>query len=215
MNGVPTIRWLGRLSYAQGLDLQEKLVAGKIGGDGQDHLLLLEHEPVYTIGRNRDESSLGDECNLPYPVHRTNRGGQATYHGPGQLVGYPILDLNLRGRDLHLYLRFLEEVIIDILAEHAVKARRRDGLTGVWVEDRKIASIGIGVRRWITMHGFALNVAGELPGFDSITPCGLEGVMMTSLSLECGQETDVEIVAKIAAEVFVRKLEELPEGRFS
>ena len=215
MNGVPTTRWLGRLSYAQGLDLQEELVAGKISGDGQDHLLLLEHDPVYTIGRNRDESSLGDENNLPYPVHRTNRGGQATYHGPGQLVCYPILDLNLRGRDLHLYLRFLEEVIIDILAEHAVKARRRDGLTGVWVADRKIASIGIGVRRWITMHGFALNVAGELPGFDSITPCGLEGVMMTSLSRECGRETAVEIVAKIAAEVFVRKLEELREGRFS
>ena len=107
-------RWLGRLSYEEGLSLQESLVQEKIGGSVTDHLLLLEHESVYTMGRTRDESSLREEITLPYPVHRTNRGGQATYHGPGQLVGYPVLDLGLFDRDLHAYLRFLEEVLITL-----------------------------------------------------------------------------------------------------
>ena len=207
-------RWLGRIGYEEGLELQESLVRDKIAGESRDTLLLLEHEPVYTMGRSRDESSLGEEINLPHPVHRTNRGGQATYHGPGQLVGYPILDLNRRGRDLHRYLRFLEEVVIKIMAEYSVTGIRRDGLTGVWVEDRKITSLGVGVRRWISMHGFALNVARELPGFNAITPCGIAGVTMTSLSAECGQDLETREVADRAAEVFLRELEILPQGCF-
>jgi lipoyl(octanoyl) transferase len=207
--------WLGRISYSEGLDLQETLVSKKVNGEIQDHLLLLEHEPVYTMGRSRDDSSLGVEINLPHPVHRTNRGGQATYHGPGQLVAYPILDLNRRGRDLHKYLRFLEEVIIGVLSEYSVTGTRREGLTGVWVEDRKIASIGVGVRRWISMHGFALNVARELPGFDSITPCGIQGVTMTSLTAECSRELDIESVAAITETVFLRVLVRLPAGCYS
>ena len=117
-------RWLGRLSYEEGLSLQESLVQEKIGGSVTDHLLLLEHEPVYTMGRTRDESSLREEITLPYPVHRTNRGGQATYHGPGQLVGYPVLDLGLFDRDLHAYLRFLEEVLITLLSRRGITAGR-------------------------------------------------------------------------------------------
>ena len=121
----------------------------------------------------------------PIPVVETNRGGQATYHGPGQWVGYPILDLNTRGRDLHRHLRQLEEALIGTCAAFGVGAGRRAGLTGVWVDDRKVASIGVGVRKWISMHGFALNVTGQcLPPFDAITPCGLAGVTMTSLEAE-------------------------------
>jgi len=207
-------RWLGRVSFEKGLELQESLVSDKGKGGFHDELLLLEHDPVYTMGRARDESSLGKENLLPYPIYRTNRGGQATYHGPGQLVGYPILDLNRRGRDLHRYLRFLEEVIISILAEYSVQGIRRGGLTGVWIEDRKIASIGIGVRRWISMHGFALNVAAEHPGFDAITPCGISNVTMTSLSAECGNDLETHAVAEIAGRVFLRELEKLPGGLF-
>jgi lipoyl(octanoyl) transferase len=207
-------RWFGRIPYIEGLDLQESLVQEKLKGNKQEHLLLLEHDPVFTMGRSRDESSLGEETALPFPIHRTNRGGQATYHGPGQLVGYPILDLNERGRDLHRYLRFLEEVIIITMAAYSVSGSRRDGMTGVWVENRKIASIGVGVRRWISMHGFALNVARDLPGFNAITPCGIAGVAMTSLSAECGRDLETREVADLGAEVFLRELENLPGGRF-
>ena len=207
-------RWLGRIGYEKGMELQESLVREKIAGESNDDLLLLEHDPVYTMGRSRNELSLGEENRLPHPIHRTNRGGQATYHGPGQLVGYPILNLNRKGHDLHRYLRFLEEVIIDILAEYSVQGIRREGLTGVWVKESKIASIGSGVRRWISMHGFALNVAKDLPGFDEIIPCGIAGVRMTSLSAECGEDLETHAVAQIAGRIFLRNLEMLPEGRF-
>jgi lipoyl(octanoyl) transferase len=163
-------------------------VAAILAGAGGDTILLLEHEPVYTIGRLRDQSSLRDATALPFPVVETNRGGQATYHGPGQLVGYPILDLTPRGRDLHAHLRNLEESLIRACASFGVTAGRRDGLTGVWVENRKLASIGVGVRKWISMHGFAINITNQsLPPFFAITPCGLNGVSMTSLENEAGR----------------------------
>jgi lipoyl(octanoyl) transferase len=130
---------------------------------------------------------------------QTNRGGQATYHGPGQLIGYPILDLHPLGRDLHRYLRALEEALIATLHEYGVSGSRRDGLTGVWVEKRKIASIGVGVRRWVSMHGFALNVCGDLEPFAHITPCGIAGVEMTSVARESGEDLDVPSTAEIAA----------------
>src|SRR5207302_1476383 len=149
-----------------------------------DQFLLLEHEPVYTIGRTPDQSSLRDAARLPHPLVQINRGGQATYHGPGQLIGYPILDLRERGQDLHRYLRALEEILIETCAVFGVAAQRRDKLTGVWIENRKIASIGVGIRDWITMHGFALNVCGDLSPFSEITPCGIAGVEMTSIERE-------------------------------
>lgn len=195
-------RWLGRLSYEEGLSLQKSLVQEKIEGSVTDHLLLLEHEPVYTMGRTRDESSLREEITLPYPIHRTNRGGQATYHGPGQLVGYPVLDLGLFDRDLHAYLRFLEEVLITLLSRHGITAGRLEGKTGVWVSDRKIASLGVGVRRWVSMHGFAINICGNMTPFNYITPCGLPGVSMTSLEAEGGKDVSVESCATEAAEIF-------------
>lgn len=190
--------WLGRIGYLEALALQEELVANH----EHDTLLLLEHEPVYTIGRTPDQSSLrGGNGALPHPVIQTNRGGQATFHGPGQLVGYPIIDLNRRVRDLHLYLRNLEEWLIEVLAEFGVTGSRREGLTGVWVENRKMISIGVGVRKWITMHGFAMNVASDLSGFQSITPCGIAGVEMTSLSREAGREIAVNEAANVVETV--------------
>ncbi|MEQ1858978.1 MAG: lipoyl(octanoyl) transferase LipB [Chthoniobacteraceae bacterium] len=197
------VRWLGRVPYADALALQEDLVALRIAEpSGDEQLLLLEHEPVFTIGRTQDQSSLRDPGALPYPVQVTNRGGQATYHGPGQLVGYPIMDLRSRGQDLHRYMRALEEIIVATCAASGVSAGRRDGLTGVWVGERKIASIGVGVRRWVTMHGFALNVCGPLDGFAHITPCGIGGVEMTSLEREGAGGVSVESVARTVLALF-------------
>ena len=179
------IRWLGRIGYAEALALQDERVAARRNDpNSADQILLLEHEPVYTIGRTPDRSSLVNEQELPHPLFSINRGGQATYHGPGQLMGYPIIDLRRSGQDLHKYLRWLEQLLIDLLAHNNIAAHRRESLTGVWVENRKIASIGVGVRHWITMHGFALNVCGDLSPFDHIVPCGIKNVAITSMEKE-------------------------------
>lgn len=201
------VRWLGRISYADALAMQEDLVARKVANPPEpEQLLLLEHEPVYTIGRTQDQSSLRDTSALPYPVHVINRGGQGTYHGPGQLVGYPILDLGSRGRDLHHYLRALEDVVIAACAAFGVEAGRQDGLTGVWVGKKKMASIGVGVRKWITMHGFALNVCGPLEGFGHITPCGIGGVEITSLEREGAGGVTVKSVADAVGGTFFEQI---------
>ncbi len=215
-------RWLGRMKYEEAFALQEKLL-GEISAQRSRRaeaesapvatrgvLLLLEHEPVYTIGRTPDQSSLRDAAHLPHPVVQINRGGQATYHGPGQLVGYPILDLSERGQDLHRYMRDLEEVLIAALADFGIEAGRREGLTGVWVGSRKIASIGVGVRRWISMHGFALNVCGDLAPFSQITPCGIAGVEMTNVEREARAAVSVEAVAARVTEKFVAEFSETP-----
>lgn len=186
------------VSYEDGLRLQEQAVSALLDGSGGESIYLLEHHPVYTIGRLRDQSSLGEPGALPHPVHETNRGGQATYHGPGQLTGYPILDLTKRGRDLHLHLRSLEEAIIRTCAALGLTATLRDGLTGVWANHRKLASIGVGVRKWVSMHGFALNVTCEsLPPFRAITPCGIDGVTMTCLETELGRPITIAEVVTI------------------
>ena len=189
-------RWLGRLDYQSGLELQNELVEARRSGETGDTVLLLEHEPVYTIGRTRNRESLAKGNDLPFPVVETNRGGQATYHGPGQLVGYPILDLTSYGQDLHFYLRLLEEALVTACTERGVIASRVDGLTGVWVGDAKIASIGVGVRHWISMHGFAINVCGDLDPFTTIVPCGLDDVTMTSVERETGAAVSVEAFAE-------------------
>ena len=198
--------WLGRIEFSKGLEIQAEALE-QCDRTGEETLFLLEHEPVYTIGRRLDKSSLGNASYLPHPVFEINRGGQATYHGPGQLVGYPILDLKKRGKDLHIFLRSLETAVIRLVGSFGVEAEFCDGKTGVWVQNRKIASIGIGVRRWITMHGFALNVSSDLTGFLSITPCGLAGVRMTSLSLELDREVSLEEVRDRAAVVLEAEFE--------
>ena len=225
MNADPPlqVRWLGRVEFANALALQEEIVARKRNDSSmQDQLLLLEHEPVYTIGRTPDRSSLSatrsrpsrngqlGAAHLSHPLFAINRGGQATYHGPGQLMGYPILDLRRCGQDLHKYLRWLEQLLIEVLAKHGIAATRRESLTGVWVEDRKIASIGVGVRHWITMHGFALNVCGDLSPFNQIVPCGIHNVAMTSMEKETGTAfsvVDIEMAAEKVA------LEQIPNLR--
>ncbi len=193
---IDRIDWLGRVSFEEGLERQEKLVESRLAEETGNTFLLLEHEPVYTIGRTRDKSSLRD-AELPHPVLEINRGGQATYHGPGQLVGYAIVDLRSADRDLHAHLRWIEEIVITLCSRVGVEAGRHEGLTGVWVEDRKIASVGVGVRKWITMHGFALNVTkSSLEGFGPIIPCGIEDVTMTSLASETGSAISVEEAAE-------------------
>lgn len=200
------VRWLGRMEFQRALALQEEIVLKKREDPSvEDQLLLLEHEPVYTIGRTPDRSSLSapgrirrgevGAAHLPYPLFVINRGGQATYHGPGQLMGYPIIDLRRCGHDLHKYLRWVEQSLIDLLAKYGIAAARRESLTGVWVGDRKIASIGVGVRHWITMHGFALNVCGDLSPFNHIVPCGINSVAMTSIEKETGTPVSVSCIA--------------------
>lgn len=205
-----TVQWLGRIDYTAALDLQNSLVAECRKGTGDETILLLEHESIYTIGRTRDRSSLHDPETLPHPVMETNRGGQATWHGPGQLVVYPILDLGKRGHDLHLYVRFLEDVIIATCAEFGVSTQRRTGLTGVWVQEKKLASIGVGLRQWVSMHGLALNVtSASLEPFRHITPCGIADVEMTSLENESGKAPGMEIVGRTLAEILLREIPQL------
>jgi lipoyl(octanoyl) transferase len=172
------VRRLGRMRYEEAHALQQELVRQRIEGTVGDLLLLVEHEPVITLGR---KSSREDGAGLALPVFEVERGGEATWHGPGQLVAYPIVRLEGARRDLHRYLRDLEEVVIRVLAEFEVRGERREGLTGVWIGGRKIASIGVAVRRWVAWHGLALNVHTDPEAFQGFRPCGLEGDVMTRL----------------------------------
>lgn len=214
------VRWLGRIDFSDALALQEEAVLKKRNDRSlEDQVFLLEHEPVYTIGRTPDQSSLsvtgpirGGEPgarHLPHPLFVINRGGQATYHGPGQLIGYPIVDLRRCGQDLHKYLRWLEQLLIKLLAEHGIAASRRESLTGVWVGDRKIASIGVGVRHWISMHGFALNVCGDLSPFGHIVPCGINNVVITSMEKETGTPFSVAGVAASVERLVINQISDL------
>ena len=214
------VHWLGRMDFAHALALQEKIVAKKREDRSHpDELFLLEHEPVYTIGRTPDRSSLPATgrirrgelgvAHLPHPLFAINRGGQATYHGPGQLMGYPIIDLRRYGMDLHRYLRWLERLLIELLTGHGIAASQRESLTGVWVGDRKIASIGVGVRHWITMHGFALNVCGDLSPFNQIVPCGINNVAMTSMEKETGRSLPVASVAASLEKLALNRIGDL------
>lgn len=191
------------IEYEQALALQESLVRQRCQGEGGDMLLLLEHPPVFTLGRGADDRHVLTPQQTP--VHRVSRGGDVTFHGPGQLVGYPILDLTAHGRDVHAYLRSLEAVLIETLATYGLETQRKPGLTGVWVGERKIASIGVGVRRWITYHGFALNVDPELAYFAAIVPCGLTGVRMTSMAECLGCSVSVADIKACVAEMFARR----------
>jgi lipoyl(octanoyl) transferase len=180
------VRRLGRVPYAAGLELQARLVAERQAGRAPDTLLLLEHDPVFTLGRNaRRENVLLAEDLLRargFEVFDTGRGGDVTYHGPGQVVGYPILDLAPDRRDVHRYVRDLEEVMIRVCRDYGVSGSRVAGLTGVWVGERKIGAIGVRIARWVTSHGFAFNVTTDLAPFDLIIPCGIQGRGVTSLA---------------------------------
>jgi lipoyl(octanoyl) transferase len=163
------------LPFERGWRAQQQLQARLLADpDRPDAVLLLQHEPCYTLGRGADPAFLHfDPADPPLPLHRIDRGGEVTHHCPGQLVLYPVLNLQRHGGDLHLYLRQLEQVVIDLLAGYGLRAGRIEGLTGVWLEGRKLAAIGVGARRWISQHGLALNVDCSLEGFDAVVPCGI------------------------------------------
>ncbi len=204
------VRQLGRMEFADALALQEEIVAKKREDRSlDDELLLLEHEPVYTIGRTPNKSSLLGSAHLPHPLFAINRGGHATYHGPGQLMGYPIIDLRRCGQDLHRYLRWVEQLLIELLLDYGITASRRESLTGVWVGQRKIASIGVGVRHWVTMHGFALNICGDLSPFNYIIPCGINNVAMTSMEKETGGAFSVLDIARALEKLALDRITDL------
>ena len=201
------VRWLGRVPYADGLALQEKLVARRREGSVPDTLLLLEHPHVITLGSSsRPEHVLISpeaRADLGVELFDTGRGGDVTYHGPGQLVAYPILDLKPDRKDLHRYLRDLEEVLIRAVAAFGISARRVPGLTGVWTERGKIAALGVRVSSgWITSHGFALNVHTDLSFFGTIVPCGIPDRDVTSLSRDVGRDIGLDEARLAVVEAF-------------
>jgi len=184
---------LGRLGYAEALELQRSLARDRISGAvPQDLLLLVEHPPVVTLGRSSKQKHLvaSPEFLQSKGVEQfeVERGGDVTFHGPGQLVGYPIVDLKRHKQDLHWYLRKIEEALINSLGDYGIPGERNTAYTGVWTRGRKIASIGVHARDWVTWHGFALNVTTDLSYFDLIVPCGIDGVVMTSISRELGSD---------------------------
>jgi lipoyl(octanoyl) transferase len=194
-----SVRRLGRIRYAAALELQEELVRRRQAGEVEDTLLLLEHEPVFTLGRNaRAANVLFPAEQLRergFDVHDVGRGGDVTYHGPGQVVGYPILDLGPDRRDVHRYVRDLEEVMIRTCAAYGVTAGRIAGLTGCWVGGNKIGAIGVRISRWVTSHGFAFNVTPEaLAPFRLIVPCGIRDKGVTSLEKEAGRPASLDDV---------------------
>ncbi|HEV8631189.1 MAG TPA: lipoyl(octanoyl) transferase LipB, partial [Thermoanaerobaculia bacterium] len=193
--------FLGSVPYAEGVRLQEGVRAALRRGDGPERLLLLEHPPVYTLGRNAGEAEITADAGWlaarGIAVHESNRGGQATYHGPGQLVGYPILDLSPDRRDVRRYVADLCAVLVRTLAELGVEAAARPSPhVGVWVGEEKIASLGVHLSRWITTHGFALNVTTDVGAFAGIVPCGLPGIALTSIARRTGVAWPLPEVAR-------------------
>jgi lipoyl(octanoyl) transferase len=199
---------LGRVDYGPTLELQERLLEARRLGQIPDTVLLLEHEPVITLGRSaRDEHVLGSRESLRargIQVFDIGRGGDVTYHGPGQLVGYPIIDLNPDRRDVRRYVRGLEELMIRVAASYGLSAGRIEGLNGTWIEQRKLGAVGVRIRQWVTMHGFALNVSTDLSAFDVIVPCGIRDKQVTSLSRELGHEPPMDEVIARAGEALAQ-----------
>lgn len=206
---------LGRAPYAEVLELQRRLARDRISGAvPQDVLLLVEHNPVVTLGRSSKEKHLLSSAEFlaskGVELFEVERGGDVTFHGPGQLVGYPIIGLRRHKEDLHWYLRQLEQSLITALGEYAIPGERSTGYTGVWTNGKKIASIGVHARDWVTWHGFALNVTTDLSYFDLIVPCGISGVVMTSMARELGEEPDAEEVARAVVQSFARTFDLSP-----
>jgi lipoate-protein ligase B len=189
---------LGRRDFAEALALQRELCAARQRDEIPDTLILVEHPHVITLGRGTHRENLLATGDIP--IYEIERGGDVTYHGPGQLVGYPILLLRPEERDLHRYLRNLEEAIIRALRRMGLETGRRAGWTGVWIGDAKLASIGVAVKKWVTLHGFALNVSTDLAKFAAINPCGLEAGVMTSVAAALGRDVTVAEVARVLVE---------------
>ncbi|GBG32765.1 Octanoyltransferase [Hondaea fermentalgiana] len=191
MRALELVHVAGRCSYAEGLGLQRAAMNAKLAAlrEGhempRDRLFLLEHEPVYTLGRSADVANvLSGVADGGFDLVRVDRGGEVTFHGPGQIVGYPVLDLRAHTKDLHWYMRQVEEVIIATLATYGLEGSRKEEYTGVWVDDAKVCAIGLNASRWITSHGFALNVTTDLEAFSRIVPCGIDDPALSVTSIE-------------------------------
>ena len=193
---------LGRKAYEEVWDRQKKLVDERRMGIVPDTLILVEHDPVYTLGKNSNENHLLKSRDVHIPVYQIERGGDVTFHGPGQLVGYPILDLHHHRLSVSWYMRTLEEMLIRTVGQFGIEARRREGLTGVWVGEEKIAALGVRLSRWVSMHGFALNVNTDLEFFDGIIPCGIFEYEDTSMAQILGKEVCMVEVEETLVTIF-------------
>ena len=193
---------IGRKSYKAVWDLQKEMQQQRINGNIEDTLILVEHDPVYTLGKNANEDHLLQSRDESIDVFNIERGGDITFHGPGQLVVYPILDLSNYKKSVSWYMRTLEQVLIDTLIEFKIIAQRNEGLTGVWVGDEKIAALGVRISRWVTMHGFALNVNPDLSFYDGIIPCGIFDHGVTSMEQLLGETQNNDNVKNMVIEKF-------------
>ena len=193
---------IGQKSYKAVWDLQKEMQQQRINGNIEDTLILVEHDPVYTLGKNANEDHLLQSRDESIDVFNIERGGDITFHGPGQLVVYPILDLSNYKKSVSWYMRTLEQVLIDTLIEFKITAQRNDDLTGVWVGDEKIAALGVRISRWVTMHGFALNVNPDLSFYDGIIPCGIFDHGVTSMEQLLGETQNSDNVKNMVIEKF-------------
>ena len=193
---------LGRMSYNSAWDIQKEYHKKVVSGKEPDTLIIVEHEPVYTLGKNANDNHLLQSASEEIQVFRIERGGDITFHGPGQIVVYPILDLNRFVKSVSWYMRTLEKIIIDTLSDFEIKAELKDGLTGVWVGDEKIGAQGVRISRWVTMHGLALNVNTDLRYFDGIIPCGIFDYGVTSMEKLMGRKQDINKVKNTIIKYF-------------
>ena len=193
---------LGRMSYNSAWDIQKEYHKKVVSGKEPDTLIIVEHEPVYTLGKNANDNHLLQSASEEIQVFRIERGGDITFHGPGQIVVYPILDLNRYVKSVSWYMRTLEKIIIDTLSDFNIKAELKDGLTGVWVGDEKIGAQGVRISRWVTMHGLALNVNTDLRYFDGIIPCGIFDYGVTSMEKLMGSKQDINKVKNTIIKYF-------------
>lgn len=197
------IQDLGKLLYKKTWNYQKELLKKRSNNEINDTLILVEHEPVFTLGKNADENHILQNCPDNIKTYHIERGGDVTYHGPGQLVGYPILDLRNYKKSISWYMRSLEQVIIDTLFDYNITANRKKGLTGVWCNNEKIAALGVRVSRWITMHGFSLNIDPNLNHYKNIIPCGIFEHGVTSMSGVLNKTVDYEHVKKTIIKKFL------------
>ena len=196
------VRDLGLMSYQKVLDIQKEAQVRRLKGEIKDTIILVEHDPVYTFGKNANENHLLQNRDESVDVYKTERGGDITFHGPGQLVCYPIIDLSNYQKSVTWYMRTLEQITIDVLEKFNIIAKRIQGLTGVWVGDEKIAAQGVRISRWVTMHGFALNVNPDLKFYDGIIPCGIFDHGVTSMEELLGETQQIDLVKDKVVEVF-------------
>ena len=206
MNNRIKILDLGRMDYKPSWDFQKNFHQDVLSGKETDTLILVEHEPVYTLGKNANKEHLLDKSNSKVKVYNVERGGDITFHGPGQLVGYPILNLNNFKKNISWFMRTLENILIECLNTYNIDAYQKKGLTGVWVNDEKIGAQGVKISRWVTMHGFSLNINTDLSFFDMIVPCGIANCKVTSMEKLLGAPQNMQDVKFNIAKAFDKNI---------